>query len=394
MTVRRVTILGATGSIGTSTAAVIAGAPERYRVEAVTARTDAAGLAAVARRLGARRAILLEESGLESLRAALAGTETVAAAGAAALIEAAATPVDVVVAAIVGAAGVLPTVAAVGAGNTIALANKECLTCAGVPFMALAEKHEVRILPVDSEHSALFQLIDNSRSEHIEKYTITASGGPFRNWPEDRLATATPGDALAHPVWSMGPKISVDSATLMNKGLELIEAHHLFGIPPERLDVLVHPQSVVHAMVTFADGSVHAEMATPDMQRPIALCLDWPARPAVTVGRLDLAAVGTLAFETPDVERFPALALAQAALATGNGASTVVNAANEVAVEAFLTQRIAFTGIAGVASQTWREAETAGLLGEPGTIDDALALDRAARQIAADGVKVWHNAAM
>ena len=393
MSVRRVTILGATGSIGASTAEVIAAAPDAYQVEVVTAHSNAPGLAAIARKLGARRAVVADEGELESLRAALADTSVEVSAGAVALNEAAAVPVDMVVAAIVGAAGVKPTAEAIRAGNDIALANKECLTCAGSAFMALARHHDAAILPVDSEHNALFQLLDKKSHEAIVKYTLTASGGPFLEWPPERLATARPADALAHPVWSMGRKITIDSATLMNKGLELIEAHHLFGIAPERLEVVVHPQALVHAMITFGDGSIHAELGAPDMRRPIAQCLGWPARPAAPWQTLDLADAGALTFLKPDRDRFPALDLAHGALAAGNGAPTVVNAANEVAVEAFLTNAIAFTEIAGVATRTWREAERAGVMGEPGTIEEALALDQAARRIASDGMNLRQNAA-
>ncbi len=394
MTPRTVTILGATGSIGISTADVIAAQDGHYQVEAVTARRDVAGLAATARRLGAKQAVLADEAGLADLRAALADTDIACHGGTNALCEAASVPVDIVMAAIVGAAGVLPTAAAIAAGNDVALANKECLTCAGAPFMAQVKQKNVRILPVDSEHNALFRLLENKMSQDIEKYTITASGGPFLSFEAARLDSVTPSQALAHPVWSMGRKISVDSATLMNKGLELIEAHHLFDIAPDRLEVLIHPTSLVHAMVTYTDGSIHAEMGAPDMRRPIAHCLAWPNGSTMAHPALDLAAVGALEFFAPDHDRFPALGVAQSALASAKGAPTVVNAANEIAVEAFLTGKIAFTGIATVATRTWREAEQCGLMGNPGTIDDALLLDQAARQIAKNGLKLWHNAPM
>jgi 1-deoxy-D-xylulose-5-phosphate reductoisomerase len=384
---RKVTLLGATGSIGQSAAEVIAAERGRFSVEAVTANSDAAKLAEVARRLGARRAVLADRERLPELRERLAGTSIRADAGSEALCAAAAAKVDVVLSAIVGAAGLRPTAAAVRAGNRIALANKECLTCAGAPFMALARRHGVGILPVDSEHNALFQLLEGRDRGTVRSYTITASGGPFRTWPAERIARATPEQALAHPTWSMGAKISIDSATLMNKGLELIEAHHLFGIAPEALDVLVHPQSIVHALIVFCDGSAHADLGAADMRRPIAYCLDWPERPRRTLAPFDLASAGPLTFERPDAERFPALALAIAALREGNGAPTVLNAANEVAVGAFLAGRIGFATIPQVVEKSLTAAAQKGLLAEPRTIEEALLLDSLARDIAATDVK-------
>ncbi|MYZ47729.1 1-deoxy-D-xylulose-5-phosphate reductoisomerase [Propylenella binzhouense] len=377
---RRVSLLGATGSVGTSAAEVLAADPGRFAVHLVTARNDAAGLAAAARRLRAERAVIADPAALPALREALAGTSTEAAGGPDALEEAAGERVDIVLSAIVGAAGLRPTAAAVRAGNAIALANKECLVCAGSAFMALARRHGATVLPVDSEHNALFQLLEGRDPADIASFTITASGGPFRGWDAGRLAAATPAEALAHPTWSMGPKISIDSATLMNKGLELIEAHHLFAIPPERLDVIVHPQSVVHGLVTFRDGSVHAEIGAPDMKRPIAFCLYWPQRARTTASRLDLVKVGRLAFEDPDEGRFPALRLAREALRTGQGAPTVLNAANEIAVASFLAGGIGFPGIAELVERTLADADRSGLLVDPGSIDDAIALDREARE--------------
>jgi 1-deoxy-D-xylulose-5-phosphate reductoisomerase len=253
--------------------------------------------------------------------------------------------------------------------------------------MALARKHEVQILPVDSEHNALYQLIDARRAADIQTYTLTASGGPFRTWPATRLAEATPQQAVAHPTWSMGAKISVDSATLMNKGLELIEAHHLFGLVPDKLSVLVHPQSVVHALITFCDGSVHAELGPADMRRPIGYCLNWPERWRKPRSALDLAAVGQLTFEPPDLDRFPALRLAMEALKRGGGAPTILNAANEVAVEAFLARQIGFTAIARIVDITLTAADSEGLLVEPASIEEALVLDAAARRLARADLK-------
>ncbi len=382
MSARLITILGATGSIGDSAADIIARDRDRFVVHAVTAKGNAAALAERAVTLGAKKAVVADEQALPALREALAGTAIVAAAGEAALKEAAADPVGMVISAIVGAAGVKPTAAAVSAGNDIALANKECLICTGDAFMKLVRDNDVRLLPVDSEHNALFQLIEGRNVGDIITYTITASGGPFRTWPADRLATATRKEALAHPTWSMGDKVTIDSATLMNKGLELIEAMYLFGLPPEKLDVLVHPQSVVHALTTFVDGSVHAEMGAPDMRRPIAYCLHWPDRCGWAATRLDLAAVAELTFEHPDPERFPALRLARQAMQRGNGAPTVLNAANEVAVDAFLRGGLGFTRLPAIVEETIIKADSRGLLRTPSTIDDALELDRQSRIIA------------
>jgi 1-deoxy-D-xylulose-5-phosphate reductoisomerase len=348
----------------------------------VTAHSNGAKLAETARRLRARRAVVADEGSLASLREGLAGSGITADAGPAALEDAAAESVDILLSAIVGAAGLRATAAAIRAGSNIALANKECLVCAGRAFTALARDHAVRILPVDSEHNALFQLIDGRDPATIRTYTITASGGPFRTWPAERLRCVTPEQALAHPTWSMGAKISVDSATLMNKGLELIEAHHLFDIPSDSLEVLVHPQSVVHALVTFSDGSVHAELGAADMRRPIGFCLYWPDRAGRTAGALDLAALGALRFERPDPGRFPALRLAIEALARGEGAPTVLNAANEVAVQAFLAGRTPFTAIPEIVENTLTAAESGRFLAEPTSVDEALALDAEARHIA------------
>ncbi|MGQ7791911.1 1-deoxy-D-xylulose-5-phosphate reductoisomerase [Faunimonas sp. B44] len=383
---RRVTLLGATGSVGSSAVEVLQEGRERFAVHAVTANSDAAALAGIARRLRAERAVVADPAALAALRDALAGTGIEAAAGASAMQEAAGERVDVVLSAIVGAAGLAPTAAAVRAGSTIALANKECLVCAGPAFMALARRHGARILPVDSEHNALFQLIEGRDADEVSRFTITASGGPFRTWSAERLRRATPEEALAHPTWSMGPKISIDSATMMNKGLELIEAHHLFGLSPDRLDVLVHPQSIVHGLITFRDGSVHAEIGLADMKRPVSYCLNWPARGGCAARHLDLAAIGALTFERPDEARFPALALARSAMVHGSGAPTVLNAANELAVSAFLARRIPFTAIPETVARSLTEADRAGLLTEPETVEEAIGLDAAARDLAAQAV--------
>jgi 1-deoxy-D-xylulose-5-phosphate reductoisomerase len=388
---RRITILGSTGSVGQSAASVIEGDPERFAVHAVTADRNAGKLAETAIRLNAAKAVIRDSTALADLQDALAGTSIECAGGNEALEEVAAEPVDMTLSAIVGAAGVRPTAAAVRSGNTIALANKECLTCAGSAFMALAEENGVRLLPVDSEHNAVYQLLQGKDIRSIRKITLTASGGPFRQWPKAKLASVTPDQAVAHPVWSMGAKISVDSATLMNKGLELIEARYLFGLPPDRLDVVVHPQSIVHAFITLRDGSVHAELGAADMRRPIAHCLYWPERRLEPFVEFDPVALATLTFEEPDIERFPALRLAREAMAAGNGSETVLNAANEIAVAAFLENRIAFTKIPDIVYKTLSESDRMGLLAEPQTVDAALELDRLARDIATGIVRQNHK---
>ncbi len=379
---RRISILGATGSIGTSTADLISRAPERYAVEAVTAGRSAEALAAVARRLNARIAVVADPAGLGVLRDALAGSGIAAAAGEAALIEAAARPVDLVVAAIVGAAGLRPTMAAVHAGSTIALANKECLVCAGALFVAATRMAGTAILPVDSEHDAIFQALETRNIDAVERIILTASGGPFRTMPPAEMERVTPAQALRHPNWAMGPKITVDSATMFNKGLEIIEAHHLFGLPATRIEVLVHPQSVVHGLVAYRDGSVLAQLSMPDMRTPIGHCLAWPARNFAPTPRLDLAALGSLTFEAPDPVRFPALRIAREALQAGGWATNILNAANEVGVAAFLEGAIGFGDIARLVEATLAAATAAGLTAEPASVDDALELDAEARHLA------------
>jgi 1-deoxy-D-xylulose-5-phosphate reductoisomerase len=380
---RRITILGATGSIGTSTLDVIASRPDAYAVEAVTAKTNAAKLAHIALRTRARLAVIAEPARYGDLKEALAGTGVEAAAGEEAVAAAAARPVDLVVAAIVGAAGLAPTYAALTAGTRVALANKECLVSAGDVFIEAARAANVAILPVDSEHNAIFQILDRRRMDDVARIIITASGGPFRDWPRSAMAAATPAEALKHPNWSMGPKITIDSATMMNKGLELIEAHYLFGASAEQLDVLVHPQSIVHGMVAFRDGAVLASMSAPDMRGPIAHCLAWPDRSPVGAAGLDLAALGGLTFEQPDPGRFPALRIALAALAAGGWATNILSAANEVAVASFLAGKLGFLQIAEIVEETIERAESTVPGKAPATIEDAVALDREGRRIAA-----------
>src|SRR5512136_2713402 len=301
---RAITILGATGSIGASTLDLIRRAPERYRVESISARRNAGALGKIAREIGARHAAVADPAAYRELKDALFGSRTKAAAGENALVEAAQRPADWVMAAISGAIGLKPTLAAIERGATVALANKECLVCAGSLFMRRAAIVGATVLPVDSEHNAVFQALSAGRREDVRRVILTASGGPFRTWTVEAIAAATPEQALRHPNWSMGPKVTIDSATLMNKGLEVIEAHHLFALRSDEIDVLVHPQSVVHGLVEFRDGSVVAQLGSPDMRIPIAHCLAWPRRIDGPAKRLDLAAVQQLTFEAPDLERF------------------------------------------------------------------------------------------
>lgn len=388
---RRISILGATGSIGTNTVSVVMDRPGAFEVEAVTAFGNAENLARVAREVGARVAVIANSRGYDALERALAGTGIEAAAGERAIEEAASRPVDIVVAGIVGAAGLSPTLAAIRSGSNVALANKECLVCAGEVFVTEAREAGVTILPVDSEHNAVFQALGDSRIEDVDKIILTASGGPFRDWTKEAMAGARPEEAIKHPNWSMGPKISVDSATLMNKGLELIEAHHLFAVGSDRLDVVVHPQSIIHGMVAYKDGTTIAAMSPPDMRTPIAHCLSWPARDAIGGVGLDLAKVGRLTFEKPDLDKFPALRIARQALDAGGWATNVLNAANEVAVAAYLSGNIGFLEIARLVEDTMDEAAASGLDRSPESIKAALALDKEGRRIAT-GLIARHQA--
>ena len=381
---RSVTILGATGSIGASTIDLIRRAPTRYRVEAVSANRNAAALAKIARELGARFAAVGDPDCYGKLKEALAGSGVEAGAGEAAVVEAARRPAEWVMAAITGSAGLKPTLAAADRGAKVAIANKECLVCAGMLFMRQARMSGATVLPVDSEHNALFQALAAGRREDVRRVVLTASGGPFRTWSSEAIRTATREQALQHPNWSMGPKVTIDSATLMNKGLEIIEAHHLFALAPAEIDVLVHPQSIVHGFVEFRDGSIVAQLGSPDMRIPIANCLAWPERIDWPAPRLDLASVGTLSFEMPDLDRFPALLLARQALEAGGGAPTVLNAANEVAVAEFLAGRLGFTGIVTLVGATLDAAQRRGLTVEPKNIEGALAIDHNARSLARD----------
>lgn len=379
---KRLTVLGATGSIGDSTLDLVARNPERFAVVALTAQSNAAKLAELAIRHRAEIAVIGDEAAYAELKQCLAGSGIAAAAGRAALVDAAARPADCVMAAIVGAAGLEPTFAALQHGKRLALANKECLVSAGDVFMAEVTRTGSELLPVDSEHSAGFQALGANASVDIEKIILTASGGPFRNWSREQIEKATPEQALKHPNWSMGAKITIDSASLMNKGLELIEAYHLFPVAPTQLDCIVHPQSIVHCLVTYRDGSVLAQLSCPDMRTPIALSLAWPRRMHAPTERLDLVKIASLTFEAPDEDRFPALTVAKEALQRGGAAPAVLNAANEVAVAAFLLKRIGFLDIARIVRETLDQAEARGLLGRLERLSDVLSADAEARGLA------------
>jgi 1-deoxy-D-xylulose-5-phosphate reductoisomerase len=383
-TPRTVTLLGATGSIGSSTIDLLRRDRGRYHIEAVTAHRNGSALAELARELGARFAAVADPSAYGDLKAGLAGSRIEAAAGPAALVEAAQRPAEWVMAAITGAASLKPTLAAAERGATVALANKECLVCAGALFMRRAAAAGATVLPADSEHNAVFQALSAGRREDVSRIVLTASGGPFRTWPLEAIRKATLQQALKHPTWSMGPKITIDSATMMNKGLELIEAHHLFALPPEQLDVIFHPQSIVHGFVEYRDGSVIAQLGSPDMRIPIAHCLAYPERIATPAQRLDLARISTLTFEEPDPVRFPALPIARRALAAGGAAPTVLNAANEIAVAEFVGGRLGFTGIPALVEATLEAAERSGAMAEPQSVEQAIAIDHNARRLAAN----------
>lgn len=373
---RKIAILGATGSIGTSTLDLVERSPERFEVVAVTAATNVEALAEIARRTNARLAVIADESRSQELAELLVGTGCRAAAGKEALLDAAGGEADLVIAAIVGCAGLPPVMGAVEAGKTVALANKEALVTAGALMTDAARSSGATLLPVDSEHNAIFQCLAGSSAEHVARLILTASGGPFRAASAEIIGAATPAQAVAHPNWSMGAKISVDSATMMNKGLELIEAHYLFGLPSDRIDILVHPQSIVHSMVEFIDGSVLAQLGSADMRIPIAYALAWPQRMATPARRLDLAAIARLEFEAPDLERFPALRIAREALEAGGAAPIVLNAANEVAVAGFLAEKIRFPEI----TRLIHEAVSGADYDAPRSIEDVLEIDRRTRE--------------
>jgi 1-deoxy-D-xylulose-5-phosphate reductoisomerase len=376
---RSISIFGATGSVGLSTLDLVRQHRGSYRVVALTANGNAAMLAALAREFDAELAVVAEDESYSDLKAALSDTRTRVASGANALIEAARRDVDWTMAAIVGCAGLPPTMAAIEQGRTVALANKEALVSAGDLMMAAVERSGASLLPVDSEHNAIFQCLNGANIDRVRKITLTASGGPFRDWSIEQMRTVTPAQAVAHPNWNMGAKISVDSATMMNKGLELIEAYHLFPVGLDRIDILVHPQSVIHSMVEYVDCSTLAQLGSPDMRIPIASALAWPERIATSCKPLDLATIGQLTFEQPDPIRFPALRLARVAINEGGAKPAILNAANEIAVTAFLEGRISFSSIAALVEQT-----LAGYSPDimPVTLEDLFSIDAAARAYA------------
>ncbi len=373
---RTVTVLGATGSVGQSTLDLLARNPERFDVLALTARQDVAGLAAAARRVGAKRAVIADPKLLGALRDALEGSGIEAAAGEEAVLEAASLGADWCMAAIVGTAGLRPVMAALRSGGTVALANKEALVSAGAILTKAAAESGATVLPVDSEHNAIFQCFDRAQPHSIRRIILTASGGPFRSLSAEAMREVTPAQAVAHPNWSMGAKISVDSATLMNKGLEVIEAFHLFPLEPDAFEVVVHPQSVIHSLVEYCDGSVLAQLGSPDMRIPIAYTLAYPGRMETPCERLDLLKIKSLDFEAPDEERFPALALAKAALRAGGAKPAILNAANEIAVEAFLDRRVGFLDIAAIVRETLEGFDPPA----PDSLDAVLEIDAEARE--------------
>ena len=382
---RSISILGATGSVGASTLDLIRRNREAWRVVALTANCSAAELAKLAREFGAEIAVVGDESCLGDLREGLSGSGIETAGGAQALCEAASRPVDLTVAAIVGCAGLAPVMAAIEQGGTIALANKEALVSAGEVMTRAVARHGATLLPVDSEHNAIFQCLQGNAIEDVARITLTASGGPFRTWTQEQLDAATPEQAVAHPNWDMGAKISVDSATMMNKGLEYIEAHHLFPVGLERLRIVVHPQSVIHSMVEYRDGSTLAQLGPSDMRVPIASCLAWPQRMDTPLEPLDLTAIGELSFFAPDEQRFPATRLAREAVEAGGAAPAVLNAANEIAVAAFLAGHIPFTRIALSVEAILQQSN---LPPAPATLDDVLDVDQAARARARELLEV------
>lgn len=383
---RRLSVFGSTGSIGCNTVDLIERNPGAFEVEALTANSNVDLLAEQAKRLRARIAVVADQSRYGALKEALRGTGIEAAGGEGAVVEAAERPVDWVMAAIVGAAGLRPTLAAARQGAVVALANKECLICAGELMIDEIRRHGATLLPVDSEHSAIFQVFDFDQPDKVARIILTASGGPFRSLSRGQMSTVTPAQAVAHPNWSMGAKISVDSATMMNKGLETIEAYHLFPVAKENIDILVHPQSVVHSLVEYVDGSVLAQLGSPDMRTPIAFALGWPVRMAAPTPRLRLEEIGSLTFEAPDMERFPALALARQALQMGGAAPTVLNAANEVAVQGFLQGRIGFLQIAQIVEEALNRTPSNRL----NTLEDVAEADLWARRHAQEQASRLH----
>lgn len=377
-TPRRVTVLGSTGSIGCNTLDLITANPNAFAVEALTARANVELLAAQAREVRPKLAVIADENAYSDLKKLLNGSGIRVAAGRDGLLEAGNLPSDWVMAGIVGAAGLEPTMAAVKRGAVVALANKECLVCAGDLMIREVQQNRATLLPVDSEHNAIFQVFDFDRPERVERIILTASGGPFRKLDHAAMRTVTPAQAVAHPNWDMGAKISVDSATMMNKGLEMIEALHLFPVTPEQIQVLIHPQSVVHSLVAYCDGSVLAQLGTPDMRTPIAYTMAWPDRIDAPVQRLDLADIAQLTFERPDETLFPALRLAREALTVGGSAPPVLNASNEIAVHAFLDGQIGFLDIVAIVEQALAELGDRPIV----SLDDVYEIDAETRRVA------------
>lgn len=386
MAPRSAVILGSTGSVGVSTLDLLERVDAQVEILALTAGRNVAALAEQALRWRPKVAVIRDESQIEELRSRLNGSGVAVAAGDSAIVEAAGQGADWVMSAIVGAAGLAPTLAAARAGSTIGLANKESLVCAGPTLLAIARQSGGRIIPVDSEHSAIFQVFERANAAAVRRLILTASGGPFRDWTLGRMEGASPEQAVAHPNWSMGAKISVDSATMMNKGLETIEAAYLFDMPPHKIDIVIHPQSMIHSLVEYADGSTLAQLGPPDMRAPIACAWAWPERVTWDAPGLDLAAVGSLTFERPDEKRFPALAIARAALITGGGAPAAMNAANEVAVRAFLDREAGFLDIARTVEETLAKMNGTGDLkdgADSDAVEWAQMIDGSARRVAA-----------
>jgi len=379
---KRLTILGSTGSIGCSTLDIVGRDTDHFEIDALVGNSNIDRLAEQAKSIRARLAVTADPEMYRPLKEALAGTDIEVAAGPEAVIEAAQRPVDMIMASIVGAAGLAPTIAAVNQGTTIGLANKECLVSGGSVFTQAATRSGARILPVDSEHSAIFQVLNRDHADQISRLILTASGGPFRTFTQKQLNEATPEQALKHPNWSMGRKITIDSASLMNKGLELIEAFHLFDVSIEQLDVLVHPQSIVHSLVEYEDGSTLAQLGMPDMRTPIAYALAWPQRISAPVPKLRLEELGALTFERVDDNRFPAIRLSLDALAHGGSATAVLNAANEIAVAEFLSKRLPFPAITGLVRATIERAEQDGMLAAMHSLDDVWSADSYGRRMA------------
>ncbi len=375
---KKISILGSTGSVGCSTISLIEEKPENFQVEVLTAKSNILELAAQAKRLKARKVVIADEKLYQGLKDLLSGINVEVAAGNNALIEAAAEPVDWVMSSIVGAAGLKPTLSAIKSGTTVALANKEALVCAGDLMIKNVQQSGATLLPVDSEHNAIFQVLETHQIDTVDRLILTASGGPFLGRTYDEMREVTREQALAHPNWDMGAKISIDSATMMNKGLELIEAYHLFPVAKEQIDILVHPQSIIHSMVEYGDGSILAQMGTPDMRTPISYALGWPDRHSFTAEKLDFAKIGSLTFEDPDYQRFPALRLAKEALEAGNSAPAILNAANEIAVESFLCGEIGFLEIAHVVEDVMNDIDLQVIT----CVEDVFQQDRKGRELA------------